>query len=59
MESSMSKLKFSDGITIDTSGPYRVISVKGGMYVVGQGCCIPVANGKEAFEIMKLFKENK
>ena len=55
----MSKLKFSDGITIDTSGPYRVISMKDGMYVVGQGCCISVENGKEAFEIIKLFKENK
>ena len=55
----MSKLKFSDGLTIDTSGTYRVISVKDGMYVVGQGCCIPVENGKEALEIIKLFKENK
>ena len=55
----MSKLKFSDGITIDTSGPYRVISVKDSMYVAGHGCCIPVENGKEAFEIMKLLKENK
>ena len=55
----MSKLKFSDGITIETSGPYRVISMKDGMYVVGHGCCIPVENGKEAFEIIKLFKENK
>ena len=55
----MSKLKFSDGIAIDTAGPYRVISMKDGMYVVGQGCCIPVENGKEAFEIIKLFKENK
>ena len=55
----MSKLKFSDGITIDTSGPYRAISMKDGMYVVGQGCCFPVKNGKEAFEIMKLFKEDK
>ena len=55
----MSKLKFSDGITIDTAGPYRVISMKDGMYVVGHGCCIPVENGKEAFEIIKLFKENK
>ena len=55
----MSMIKFSDGIAIDTSGPYRVISMKDGMYVVGQGCCIPVENGKEAFEIIKLFKENK
>jgi len=29
------------------------------MYIVGQGVCIPVENGKEAFEIIKLFKENK
>jgi len=55
----MSKLKFSDGITIDTSGPYRAISMKDGMYVVGCGCCIPVENGKEAIEIIKLLKEKK
>jgi hypothetical protein len=36
-----------------------VLDIDDSMYVVGQGCCIPVANGKEAFEIMKLFKENK
>ena len=55
----MSKLKFNDGLTIDTSGPYRVTSMKDGMYVVGYGCCIPVENGKQAFEIIKLLKENK
>ena len=55
----MSKLKFSDGMTIDTSGPYRIISIKGDMYVVGRGCCVPVENGKEAFEIISMFKENK
>ena len=55
----MSTLKFSDGITIDTSSPYRVIRMKDGMYVVGHGCCFPVADRKEAIEIIKLLKEKK
>ena len=52
----MSKLRFSDGMTIRTSGPYRAISKSDGMYVVGHGLCIPVANGKEAFELVKQLK---
>lgn len=55
----MSKIKFSDGVTIDTSGPYRAVFVAGKVYVVGRGLCIPVEGGKEAVEIIKLFKENK
>ena len=55
----MIKLTFSDGITIDTSGPYRTIWINRELFVIGQGNCVPVKDGKEAAYIIKLFKENK
>lgn len=42
------KLKFSDGITIDTAGPLRKFHLEDGWYVVGDGFCIPVAGEGEA-----------
>jgi len=38
----MSKLRFNDGMEIDTSGEYRVIKKRDGYYVVGNGTCCPV-----------------
>ena len=55
----MSKLNFSDGISIDTSGPVRSARIKGELYVIGQGCCVPVQDSKEAKEIIRFLKENK
>lgn len=42
------KLKFSDGVEIDTEGPYRMIREHDGLYVVGHGMCIPVKDEAEA-----------
>jgi hypothetical protein len=42
------KLKFSDGITIDTGGPLRKLHLEDGWYVVGEGFLIPVASEDEA-----------
>ena len=33
----MSRLNFSDGFSIDTSGPYRITNGPDGLYVVGNG----------------------
>jgi len=55
----MSKLKFSDGVTIDSSGPIRSARIKGELYVIGQGYCVPVQDSKEAKEIIRYLKENK
>ena len=52
----MSILRFSDGVNIDTSGPYRVIRLRDGYYVVGQGMCCPVANREEGMELIKDFE---
>lgn len=44
----MSKIKFSDGVVVDTSGPPRILTLKDGHYVVGSGMLIPVGSLKEA-----------
>jgi len=41
-------LRFSDGVTIDTSGPPRVLTLSDGHYVVGSGMLIPVGSLNEA-----------
>ena len=60
----MSKLRFSDGITIDTSGTMRIIKKSDGYYVVGQGLSCPVSSLEEGREVIELLtpkpnKENK
>ena len=49
----MSKLVFSDGVTIETSGNYRKLQLKDGWYVVGHGELIPAADEKEANEVLE------
>ncbi len=49
----MSILRFSDGITIDTSGELRVLTLHDGDYVVGQGMLIPVSSKEEALRIIR------
>ena len=44
----MSNFKFSDGVNIDTSGPFRKIKLEDGWYVVGGGKLIPCKNEEEA-----------
>ena len=44
-------LKFSDGITIDTTGEPRVLRLSDGYYAVGKGILIPV-DTQEAAEFM-------
>ena len=46
-EEDMSKLTFSDGITIDTSGTMRIIKKVDGFYIVGQGISCPVDSIEE------------
>jgi len=41
-------LKFNDGVNIDTSGPLRKLHLSYGLYVVGNGKCIPVNSEEEA-----------
>jgi ArsR family metal-binding transcriptional regulator len=47
------RLSFSDGITIDTSGPLRIKRLSDGLYVVGEGTMIPVEDEEEAQQIIE------
>lgn len=51
-------LKFSDGVEIDTSGELRKLTLKDGMYVVGQGLLIPVKDEVEAETIISKLQSN-
>lgn len=46
-------LRFSDGMTIDTSGELRVIRKSDGYYVVGKGMCCPVDSYEDGQEYIK------
>jgi len=45
-------LRFSDGVTIDTSGPLRKLVLRDGIYLVGEGYLIPV---KDEAEYQQIF----
>tara|TARA_Y100000593_G_C4321212_1_gene343908 strand:+ start:4914 stop:5126 length:213 start_codon:yes stop_codon:yes gene_type:complete len=51
----MPTLRFNDGMTINTSGTYRVIRKSDGYYVVGNGMCCPVDSREEGKELIKEF----
>ena len=49
-------LRFNDGVSVDTSGRLRVIHMKDGYYVTGEGYLIPVdsrAEGEQTIAEMK------
>jgi hypothetical protein len=51
-------LRFNDGVNIDTSGPLRVLRLRDGYYVVGQGMSIPVCDREEAIKVIEQFTDN-
>ena len=52
-------LRFNDGVSIKTDGPLRIIHLKDGYYVVGEGYCIPVDNYAEGEQTVKEMKEHR
>jgi hypothetical protein len=53
-------MKFTDGMTIDTSGPLRVIYKRDGLYVVGNGTLCAVdsrAEGNQLIAEMRAIEE--
>lgn len=50
-------LRFSDGVTIDTSGKLRTLELADGWYVVGEGKLIPVKDKEEAKSLIKMMTE--
>jgi hypothetical protein len=49
-------LRFSDGMTFDTSGPQRLEHRSDGWYVVGSGMLIPVRDQEEGNSIINKSK---
>ena len=52
-------LRFSDGITIDTQGELRILTLTDGPYVVGEGMLIPVNTKDEGLRIIRERKLKK
>jgi hypothetical protein len=48
----MSTLNFSDGVSIDTKGNLRLLHLRDGWYVVGEGHLIPVNDIEEGADII-------
>lgn len=48
----MTRLRFSDGVEFDTSGPLRVERRPDGYYLVGQGYLIPCDDETEAQRLL-------
>jgi hypothetical protein len=40
-------LRFSDGVSVDTSGELRLLHLSDGWYVVGKGMMIPVDSAED------------
>jgi len=57
----MSKIYFSDGVVVNTDGPYRVTQLPDGWYLIGEGLMMPVENGEEGRAILDELtnKENQ
>jgi hypothetical protein len=50
-------LRFSDGISVNTSGELRPLELPDGWYVVGEGKLIPVKNKEEAKSLIMSMTE--
>jgi hypothetical protein len=48
-------LRFSDGVNIDTSGPFRILTLQDGHYLVGNGMLIPVKSLDEAQKLLEKY----
>lgn len=47
-----SVLRFSDGVTVDTAGPLRIVRLRDGLYVTGDGMLIACSDRKDAEETL-------
>ena len=55
----MMKLRFSDGVEIDTGGELRIMYLSDGYYVVGEGMSIPCSDYEHALVVLKDFSKPK
>ena len=53
-------MRFSDGMTFDTSGPLRLTLRSDGWYVIGNGMLCPVSSAEEGKKLIeKIEKRNQ
>ena len=52
-------LRFSDGMSLDTSGALRIVHKRDGLYVLGNGWSIPCKDEKEALATLKSMTDKK
>ena len=45
-------LRFNDGMTFNTEGPYRVVHKPDGWYLVGHGMLLPIESAEEGHTLM-------
>ena len=50
-------MRFSDGMSFDTSGPLRITWKSDGWYVVGQHMLIPVRDAAEGRQLIEQFSK--
>ena len=55
----MSHLRFSDGISFDTSGALRLAIRSDGMYVIGQGLLVPVRDEVEGWQLIENIRKTE
>lgn len=58
----MSTINFSDGVSVNTDGEYRLMRLRDGLYVVGNGMMMPVDSADEGNQFiceLKDLKKNK
>ena len=53
----MPVMKFSDGMRINTDGPYRIIRRSDGLYVTGMGFLCAVDTAEEGEKMIKKLTE--
>ena len=46
------KLKFTDGVEIETGGELRLLELKDGWYIAGRGALVPCKDEMEAIKIL-------
>lgn len=51
------KVRFSDGVEVETDGELRILELHDGLYVVGNGFLIPVSSRQEAQETIREMKK--
>ncbi len=55
----MSKLTFTDGVTFDTGGQYRIEKRHDGYYFVGGGMLCPIDSYEEGVEMIRRLEEDE